>query len=195
MIPAVGRILDIGCAGGDFLSYFEGRERVGVEPNRHAAEIARGRGLEVVSEIGLTSGSFAVVTMLDVLPLVPQPNELLRSIRDRLDDDGFLFIDFPGPLFQRIKNTGLVPLLRGRGRSSLNPLDFVFFPSERTMKQLFLQNGFELTKTVDIEPNRHGSEKQQATQALCFKVVRGISRGTGGRVRLASRICFVARPV
>ena len=51
--PNGGRILDIGCAAGDFLASLDATawNRLGLEPSTMAVQKARARGLEVVEGI------------------------------------------------------------------------------------------------------------------------------------------------
>jgi SAM-dependent methyltransferase len=94
-----GRLLDVGCATGNFLDEMRrnGRWKVeGVEPNREAASYAQERlGLEVLvghlEEVALPSASFDVITMWNVLEHLHDPLGSIRAV-DRLLKPGGLFV-------------------------------------------------------------------------------------------------------
>jgi SAM-dependent methyltransferase len=95
-------VLDVGCGPGFFLA--RGQQRgwrgLGVEPSQHAADFARGLGVEVINDF-LTApvahglGSFDAIHMSEVLEHVPNPAELLGVVRGCLRDDGVICIVVP----------------------------------------------------------------------------------------------------
>lgn len=97
-----GRLLDIGCATGEFLKEIQARgfDAYGVEINNSAAAIAqRVYGLRVfvgpLAEFVASEGAFDVVTMWDVLEHLPSPRSSLQQIYRWLRDGGFLFFSIP----------------------------------------------------------------------------------------------------
>jgi SAM-dependent methyltransferase len=99
-----GRILDIGCASGRFLSECAeaGWEAVGLEPSQilsvEAQELLRGRAQILpitLQEADLAESSFDAVTMWDVLEHVPHPREFLRKAVSLLKPGGLLLINVP----------------------------------------------------------------------------------------------------
>ena len=97
------RLLDVGCATGNFLhemSRQEGWQVCGVEPNAYAAQLAReALGLDVqtttLRNAGLEPESFEVVTLWNVLEHVPSPMTTLRLAHKILRKDGILIISVP----------------------------------------------------------------------------------------------------
>lgn len=99
-----GRLLDVGCATGQFIEIAadEGWEVVGVEPSpaqSAAARTALGDTGEVVcatlSDAQLPAGSFEVVTLWDVLEHVVDPVRFLGECASHLSEMGRLFVNVP----------------------------------------------------------------------------------------------------
>jgi SAM-dependent methyltransferase len=99
-----GKLLDVGCASGGFLSVCSGNgfEVTGVEPATALANKAReaisGRGeilCGTLQEVTLRADSFDVLTLWDVLEHVPEPEEFLRLCRSLLKHGGYLFANVP----------------------------------------------------------------------------------------------------
>lgn len=98
-----GRLLDVGCATGDFLSEMRlvpGWTVYGVELNAGAAKYARERvGLDVfhgsLSDVTASIGGYDVITLWNVLEHLPDPIQSLRQIRGLLNDNGLLVIQTP----------------------------------------------------------------------------------------------------
>ncbi len=98
-----GRLLDIGCATGDFLASMRDEtswEVMGLERDSAVAAQARERhGLDVraadVDEVTFEEGIFDAITLWDVLEHLPSPRETLRRIRPWLKDGGYLVMRVP----------------------------------------------------------------------------------------------------
>lgn len=97
-----GRLLDVGCATGDFLKCAQeaGYECVGIEPHRKACSLARSRyGFEVFSadflNFVVADESFDIVTMIHVLEHVPDPAGALGKAWRILKHGGVLAIEVP----------------------------------------------------------------------------------------------------
>lgn len=91
------RLLDIGCAAGNFLQIAQGQgfDGEGLELNSHYVEYIREhRHLKVAArrldEMSYEDCSFDIVTLWDVLEHVPQPFELLKEIVRILRPAGIL---------------------------------------------------------------------------------------------------------
>jgi SAM-dependent methyltransferase len=94
-----GRILEIGCGYGAFLSKFDTHawDRHGVDPSPSASAYAREHyGLDVkTGSFGsgiYEPGSFDVVVMLDVIEHLHDPREVAMAARNVLKDDGLLVV-------------------------------------------------------------------------------------------------------
>ena len=97
-----GRILDIGCATGIFLSGMQrhGWDCYGVEPSEYAANYAKMRfGLKVfhgyLEDMDYPDDYFDVVTLWDVLEHIPDPGRALDIIHRVLKPDGILICTLP----------------------------------------------------------------------------------------------------
>lgn len=98
-----GRLLDVGCATGDFLSEMKlqpGWSVVGVEPNPSAAARAqRATGVPVISavlnEAPFADASFDAITMWDVLEHVHDPLVILDTVARLLRPGGVFVVNHP----------------------------------------------------------------------------------------------------
>ncbi|MEM2989715.1 MAG: class I SAM-dependent methyltransferase [Halobacteria archaeon] len=97
-----GKLLDIGCATGEFLNEMRSRgfEVQGIELNSFAANIAQEiYGLQVfvgpLAEFKAPERTFDIITMWDVLEHLPSPSTSLRQIHHWLRDGGYLFFSVP----------------------------------------------------------------------------------------------------
>jgi SAM-dependent methyltransferase len=100
---AQGRLLDVGCATGDFMDVmrqYPGWEVAGVELSAYASQYAREKlGLDVktgtLEQAGFSEASFDVITLWDVLEHVPDPLGVLRLSYRLLRPGGVLVINTP----------------------------------------------------------------------------------------------------
>jgi SAM-dependent methyltransferase len=97
-----GRLLDVGCATGDFVGHMasHGWEVQGIEISPQAAQIARERyGVPVhtgrVAEAGVPEGSLDVVTLWDVIEHLHDPPAELRNLHALLAPGGLLVVTVP----------------------------------------------------------------------------------------------------
>lgn len=97
-----GRLLDVGCANGQFLAWMRalgGWDVYGVEPSADAAIMARQEDLPVftgsIEQADFPSGFFDVVTLWDVIEHVHDPSATLREVQRVLKPDGVLVMRLP----------------------------------------------------------------------------------------------------
>jgi SAM-dependent methyltransferase len=98
-----GKLLDIGCATGDFMQEARwcGYDVYGVEVAARGAEICAGIfGQERIHRRELKKGDFpcgyfSVVTLFDTLEHVFAPHDLLETIHDMLAENGILVVVTP----------------------------------------------------------------------------------------------------
>ena len=90
-----GSVLDIGCGDGAFLSVFEDKHILGVEPSARARELCVKKGLEVASSISNINETFDVITLWHVLEHLPNLEKDLKVLMSLLSDEGRLFIAVP----------------------------------------------------------------------------------------------------
>lgn len=108
-----GRVLDVGCATGNFLNAMRDRgwQTFGVEPNPYAANYARERlGLDIfrgeLEQASYDTGFFDLVTLWDVLEHVPDPRATLEEVARVLRPGGALVLTLPNPETWEVKLFG-----------------------------------------------------------------------------------------
>ncbi|MDO8619131.1 MAG: class I SAM-dependent methyltransferase [Candidatus Daviesbacteria bacterium] len=95
-----GRVLEVGCSTGLMLSILKsmGWEALGVEISAKSANIARGRGVEVITkpfeEVEFT-GQFDVIIFNHTLEHVADPVLVIKKSAQLLKNKGILYIDLP----------------------------------------------------------------------------------------------------
>ena len=99
-----GRILDVGCATGDFLHTFKKMTDwnvEGLEIVPEAAAAARAKGLNIIEAeletAALETDNYDVITLWDVLEHVQDPAMVLQICNDLLKPEGILVLKCPDP--------------------------------------------------------------------------------------------------
>jgi 2-polyprenyl-3-methyl-5-hydroxy-6-metoxy-1,4-benzoquinol methylase len=100
--PEQGRLLDVGCATGNFLllAREHGWQVFGIEIIERAAQIAREQlGSEHISPdlevLSLPTGSLDAITLWDVLEHLPSPKFAMRKFHDLLRKGGMVYFSIP----------------------------------------------------------------------------------------------------
>jgi len=164
-----GRLLDVGCATGSFLSLAKGSgwDCRGVEVSSFAAAQARERtGCEVFcgqfAEVPFAEGTFDVITMWDLLEHLPDPVTALRKAAALLKPNGLLLVNTPNEdsLTRRVARF----LYHGTGGWLQAPVNrlyhhfHLYYFSAGTLAPLFGRAGFDLatlkTKPIPISRGR-----------------------------------------
>lgn len=149
----LGRILDVGCFTGKFLSAAKeaGWRASGLEISKEAVEHALSQlGLDVRQESLLTTElepeTFDVVTMFDVVEHFHEPLSNLKKAAQLLRLKGLLYIETPN-------FNGIPRFLLGKGWSVLFPWHFYYFTA-RTIGRTLEMAGFRVMKiqAVDTGP-------------------------------------------
>ncbi len=100
-MPQNGRILDVGCGGGELGSWLvrRGWKVVGIEPSEDACVVARARGLDaragMVAEVPLEPQTYDAAVFQHSLEHVADPVADLRLVRAALRNGGMVIVTVP----------------------------------------------------------------------------------------------------
>ncbi len=141
-----GRLLEIGCATGKFLSAVQqnGWEIWGVEFNRHAAYAAAKRlGSTVLAggfeEAELPEGHFDVICLFHVIEHMPDPFAAVRKIRALLRQNGRVLLECPDFGSGNARKLGpRWPLVQ--------PKEHLYYFDECSLRRLLEGAGFRIEK-------------------------------------------------
>ena len=128
-----GRLLDVGCALGDFLleAKAAGWHVEGVEISTFAAQRARARGLHVTAgrleELDLPAASFDVITLYDAIEHLTDPVATLAAARRLLVPGGLLHLVTPNV-------GGVQARLLGRHWYHYKPGEHLFYFAPTTLR-------------------------------------------------------------
>lgn len=199
-LRAPGRVLDVGCAGGEFLRRLasEGWECHGVEPSLLAVEECRRRDLKAYQgtllDADIPNLLFDVVTCLDTLYLTLNPCEEVERIAHLLKDDGLLVVELPGYRYRLLRNVGFLSLLINRRWCHLSPTSIhLFYFSTDSLRRLLAKAGFEIIGIVPERTPRRGPALLRMLATAYFAVSWIVSATTMGRAHLAPKIVYLCR--
>jgi 2-polyprenyl-3-methyl-5-hydroxy-6-metoxy-1,4-benzoquinol methylase len=154
-----GRLLDLGCAVGVFLSLAkeEGWEVCGVDVSEYAISCAKKHcEAEVhageLADIGFPDASFDVITMWDVVEHFDRPGETLREVHRILKEDGIILLDTPneGSLLRKVAR-GIYKVSGGRisypTRKLYHEYHRYYF-TESTLRRILEAAGFAIVQMI-----------------------------------------------
>jgi len=151
-LPDGGRILDLGCAQGDFLAFAaeRGYAVVGVDLNPALAERARERGFTVHTGdlrdvAGALGPTFDAVTLWDVIEHVDDPAAVLAACRLVLRPGGLVFFHTGNAWFQ-IPKARVLSAVRPHGGPYLIPFQHVSHFDPRTARAVLERAGLMPTR-------------------------------------------------
>lgn len=140
-----GTFLDIGCAHGLLLDQAKqaGYETHGVEPTLKNAEVARGKGHAVfngwlsdfVTQCGIRR--FDVITCLDVIEHIEDPQPFLQLATSLLADDGLMVVSTPN-------YSGVIAKLLGAKDPYMTPPEHITFFTMKGMRNLAARCGLKV---------------------------------------------------
>lgn len=143
-----GKLLDLGCAAGEFLEQFRREpdwEVEGVDVSEYAVESARKKGLKVFSgtleQAGYSTASFDAVTMWDVLEHLHQPKTTIHEIRRILKPGGILALRVPNGDSGDFK-------FFGRYWAGLDAPRHLYIFSHATIERILREEGFRIISST-----------------------------------------------
>ena len=148
-----GKLLDIGCAGGNFLRQAKaaGYDVTGVEPNPAMAEEAK-RNTQAEIKCGNFSpglfekNNFDIIRLGDVLEHVSDPADSIRTISGILKDNGLLVLEQPLTYNNSLFNLFLASnMLFKKEKFSKNPPAHLWEFNPRSIRRLLEQNSFSVS--------------------------------------------------
>lgn len=200
---AAGRILDVGCAVGYFLTEFFSSEQwsvYGVELSSQMASIASSRGIKTISgelrRARYEDSSFDAVTILDAFYYFVDPYAELAEIKRILKSGGVLVIELPNAATRIWRSENVLGrALSHRSGRLLHTSDHIFYYNRRSISMLLQCAGFTVKCVKGLQSNRQRNALVNALYRafdLCCTVLEVFSLG---RVLLNARFLVVAEPV
>jgi len=139
----IGKLLDIGTAGGSFLAAAKKRgwQVNGIEPNKWLCDWGKKNyGIEIkqgtLEKNNFEAGSFDLVTLWDVLEHVPDPTDTLTRVNKLLKMNGSLVVNYPDI------DSSVAKLMKRKWVFILTVHLFYFTPT--TIRKLLEKCGFEV---------------------------------------------------
>lgn len=162
-----GRLLDVGCGKGEFLSAAgkRGWQVFGIEPSANFAECAAaGSGMDIsrsqLENADYPDNFFDAITLNMVLEHISSPNSLIAAIKKVLKTKGLLFIEAPNMGSLMLKAASLYFRLRKRDWSPfLSPLHYPFHCygyDISSLRYLLAVHGFTIKKAVIRDSSLRG---------------------------------------
>ena len=197
------RILEVGCGRGEFLEMLNGFNvyGFGIENNKGLVDIAISKGLNVVEDFAegpghsLKGAPYDAFMQFNFIEHQPNPNEMVRCIRENIVPGGFGLITAPS--FEYIRNNCVYEVMR----------DHLAYYTEKTLGFLFEKNGFDVIEhgivnrdTVYVIVQNRESLASEIFQTNYHQIKRSLNefvdKETADGARLAfwgaSHQCFTA---
>ncbi len=174
--PSPGKILDIGCATGEFLEKFKkyNWQCTGVEVSEDARNVAKSKKINLYSSIHdiPENEKFDIITMWHVLEHVHDLNDSIKKINSLLKDNGSLIIAVPNINSYDAK-------IYGKNWIALDTPRHLYHFSEKTISQLFRNYNMNLIKRhtlfLDILYNNLLSKNLKKSGFISFSITLLIS--------------------
>lgn len=150
-----GKLLDIGCSVGQFLSLaaVRGWDVEGIELNQKAARYCRDKFKfevkdKLLEDIAYDDGSFDCITLWGVLEHLPDPNGMLKEIYRIMKPSGKLLAFVPNA-------NSLIMRITQAQNSTVSGREHLWYFSPRTIQMLFEKNLLEISKSFSVLPQLH----------------------------------------
>lgn len=149
-LPQGGKLMDVGCGMGNFLSLLLGNpkyEIAGVEFSEFAGQQAREKGIQVqignLVTIDIPDNSYDIVSMLYVLEHVPNPLPMLEKIWKILKPGGVLLVAVPNYNYLRITHVGFLSKLLYGKTTTLHAEEHLQNFTPGTLRRILNKASFE----------------------------------------------------
>jgi 2-polyprenyl-3-methyl-5-hydroxy-6-metoxy-1,4-benzoquinol methylase len=170
--PNRGLLLDIGCSVGTLMRVAAsmGWEVEGIEPNPHAARIARGQGFHIHESFfggALTPkprGNYQCVSMSDVIEHIPNPLETIRQAKKLMAKDGLLFLSTPNLDSFWSKNF------------QLKPVEHLFLFNTKNLQMMLAKEGLEVCCLKKTSRRRNIENMSHSTTEIGPKTLYLVNR-------------------
>ncbi len=190
----VGKILDVGCATGEFLQLARERgwETFGLDVSPYAIAEARRRyeldvQVSALTDATLAPESFDVVHMNHVLEHLPDPNAALAAAHGVLRAGGWLVAEVPYEFYNAAETWRRI-FRRAVKRATPGVYHLSFF-SPRTLARVMRQNGFA------PEISTYSDMSERFTPRLYLNPFRWLWVALGDALGRGSNIVAFARKV
>lgn len=141
-----GKLLDIGCSTGFFLSEAQkaGYDVYGIDIMDFAVDFCRKRGLKNVfkgtlEKVKLPREKFDIIVAMEILEHLWDPKVFLKKVSQLLNQEGILLVSVPN-------RKSLGARLMGKFWVGYHNYQHLFIFEPETMKRLFSQYGFKVVK-------------------------------------------------
>lgn len=193
---ARGALLDVGAATGAFLAEAAaaGFAVAGVEPSAWAAEVARGRGFDVVTgpveALDATRGAFDVVTSFDVVEHLVDPVAGVRTLVRHARPGGLVAVTVPdfGGWWARCS---------GARWPFVTPREHLHYFTRRTLRALLGAAGVRVEEvSLAATPLSLGTALSKAFGAAGAAATRALGRAAdrGGALPFGTLLAIGRRP-
>ena len=198
-IAPSGRLLDVGSHCGFFLRRARGMgwDLTGVEPSANACALGQEFfHLNIVqgtlAEAAFPSGSFDVVTLVDVFEHVDQPVSILEEARRVMKPNGVLFIKVPNIVYYLAKYR--VARVLGIDTEIFDAKEHVAHYSQRTLRRTVARAGFSVQRFFVPRPIQDGAQWKKALRTAGHAAARLQFVLTQRFGPLAMDLAMLARP-
>jgi SAM-dependent methyltransferase len=198
---AGGRLLDIGCDTGMLFEWFGSPawERYGVEisPSAavHAAQTYQAQVFSgTIAEAKYPDAYFDLVTMIDMLYYVDDPNADFEEVRRVLKPGGLLAIELAGQRYQLTRSRGLLCWLIERRWTRLQTDSaYLYWFSPGALARLLQRHGFEVIALPIITSPTQRGQLFQALTDIYFKTATWFASRSTRALTWAPKYLCLAR--
>jgi SAM-dependent methyltransferase len=197
-----GRMLDVGCSAGDFFDFFPADlwERHGVELSASTAAYTSKRysipvNAGVLRDAQLASGSFDLVSMIDMFYYADDPLADLVEAKRILKPEGILAIEIAGQAYMFARSKGLIALLLDQRWCRLSSDSHLYWFNPLGLNRLLHKAGFQPFEWYVTPSPRHGNVLIDSLTSLHFSILRSLSSVSLRSLNWAPKYLCLARPM